>query len=186
MEVRFYPCVQNVNIDVKPTTNFNNDKTYVILFQVCSCITDKICRLKRAKFHTVTNHFDVQPCIQPSWWRNQMETFSASLAICAGNSPVPGEFPTQRPVTRSFDVFFDLCPNKQLSKQWWGWWFGTQSSCPLWRHSNDKERHTTPSPIHVHTRIWIKVASITFLWLIFAQYGSSTITLLSFTYPVHY
>ena len=42
------------------------------------------------------------------WWRHQMETFSALLAICAGNSPVPGEFPAQRPVTRSFDVFFDL------------------------------------------------------------------------------
>ena len=37
-----------------------------------------------------------------------METFSALLAICVGNSPVPGEFPTQRPVTRSFDVFFGL------------------------------------------------------------------------------
>ena len=37
-----------------------------------------------------------------------METFSALLAICAGNSPVLGEFPAQRPVTRSFDVFFDL------------------------------------------------------------------------------
>ena len=35
-----------------------------------------------------------------------METFSALLALCAGNSPVPGDFPTQRPVTRSFDVFF--------------------------------------------------------------------------------
>ena len=43
-----------------------------------------------------------------SWWRHQMETFSALLAICAGNSPVPGEFPAQRPLTRSFDVFFDL------------------------------------------------------------------------------
>ena len=64
-----------------------------------------------------------------------METFSALLAICAGNSPVPGEFPTQRPVTRSFDVFFDLHPNKRLSKQWWGWWFETLS-CPLWRHRN--------------------------------------------------
>ena len=38
------------------------------------------------------------------WWRHQMETFSALLAICAGNSPVIGEFPSQRPVTRSFDV----------------------------------------------------------------------------------
>ena len=37
-----------------------------------------------------------------------MEAFSALLALCAGNSPVSGEFPAQRPVTRSFDVFFDL------------------------------------------------------------------------------
>ena len=37
-----------------------------------------------------------------------METFSALLAICAGNSPVTVEFPSQRPVTRSSDVSFDL------------------------------------------------------------------------------
>ena len=43
-----------------------------------------------------------------SWWRHQMEAFSALLAICAGNSQVPGEFPAQRPVTRSFDAFLDL------------------------------------------------------------------------------
>ena len=49
--------------------------------------------------------------------------------------PVPGEFPEQRPVTRSFDVFFDLRPNKRLSKQSWGWWFETLS-CSLWRHYN--------------------------------------------------
>ena len=52
-----------------------------------------------------------------SWWRHQMETFSALLAICAGNSPVPGEVPAQRPVTRCFDIFFDLRLNKRLSKQ---------------------------------------------------------------------
>ena len=46
-----------------------------------------------------------------------METFSALLAVCAGNSLVSDEFPSQRPVTRSFDVFFDLRPNKRLSKQ---------------------------------------------------------------------
>ena len=45
-----------------------------------------------------------------------METFSALLAIYAGNSPVTGEFPAQRPVMRSFGVFFDLHPIKQLSK----------------------------------------------------------------------
>ena len=46
-----------------------------------------------------------------------MTTFSALLAICAVNSPVTGEFPAQRPVTRTFDVFLDLRLNKRLSKQ---------------------------------------------------------------------
>ena len=49
-----------------------------------------------------------------------METFSALLALCAGNSPVTGEFPSQRPVTQSFDVFFDLSLNKRLGKQYAG------------------------------------------------------------------
>ena len=70
-----------------------------------------------------------------SWWRHQMETFSALLAICAGNSPFPGKFPAQRSVTRSFDVLFDLRLNKRLSKQSWGWWFETPSRS-LWRHRN--------------------------------------------------
>ena len=68
-----------------------------------------------------------------TWWRHQMETFSALLALCAGNSPVTGEFPSQRPVTRSFDAFFDLRLNKRLSKQSRGWWF-EMPSCSLWRH----------------------------------------------------
>ena len=70
------------------------------------------------------------------WWRHQMETFSALLAICAGNSPVSGEFPAQRPVTRSFDIFFDVRLIKRLSKHSRGWWFETLSH-PLWRHRND-------------------------------------------------
>ena len=50
------------------------------------------------------------------WWRHQMETLSALLAICVGTSSVSGEFPVPRPVTRSFDVFFDMLLNKLLSK----------------------------------------------------------------------
>ena len=50
-----------------------------------------------------------------SRWRHQMETFSSLLALCAGNSKVTGEFPSQRPVTRSFDALFDLRLNKRLS-----------------------------------------------------------------------
>ena len=62
--------------------------------------------------------------------------FSALLALCAGNSPAPGEFPAQRPVTRGFGVFFDLRLNKQVSKQSWGWWSETLSR-PFWRHCNE-------------------------------------------------
>ena len=74
-------------------------------------------------------------CKPVRWRRHQMETFSALLAICAGNSPVTSEFPAQRPVTSSSHVSFDLCLNKRLSKQWWGWWFEAPSRL-LWRHSN--------------------------------------------------
>ena len=90
----------------------------------------------------------VAVCNNP-WWRHQMETFSALLAICAGNSPVPGEFPAQRPVTRSFDVYFDLRPNKCLSKQSWGWWFETLSPS-LWRHRNECTGMSVITP----KRIW--------------------------------
>ena len=73
-------------------------------------------------------------------WRNMMTSangniFRVTSPLC-GEFTGPGEFPTQRPVTRSFDVFFDLRPNKRLSKQWRGWWFETLSR-PFWRHRND-------------------------------------------------
>ena len=63
-----------------------------------------------------------------SWWRHQLETFSAILAFCVGNSPVIGEFPAQRPVTRSFYVFFDLGLYKCLTNN---------------REASDLRRHRT-------------------------------------------
>ena len=62
--------------------------------------------------------------------------FFRVTGLCAGNSPVTGEFLAQRPVTRSFDVFFDLRLNQKLNKQSWGWWFETLSRS-LWRHWNE-------------------------------------------------
>ena len=88
-----------------------------------------------------------------TWWRHQMEPFSALLAICAGHLSVPGEFPAQRPVARGFDVFFDLRLNKRLRKQSWGRWFETLSP-PLWRHCYDTPetfsgtRHSTAVTSH--------------------------------------
>ena len=84
-------------------------------------------------------------CLTTFLWRHQMETFPALLALCVGNSPVTGEFPRQRPVKRSFvGVFFDLRPNKQLSKESWGWWSDTPSR-PLWRHCNAKDIEIRPN-----------------------------------------
>ena len=59
-----------------------------------------------------------------------VQGISGMMTSLSGNTD---EFPAQRPVTRSFDVFFDLHLNKRLNKQPWGWWFETQS-CLLWRH----------------------------------------------------
>ena len=60
------------------------------------------------------------PEIRHPWWRHKIDTLSALLALCDGNSLVTGEFPSQRPVMQSFVVFFDLRPNKRLSKQYAG------------------------------------------------------------------
>ena len=62
-------------------------------------------------------------------WRHRMETFSALLALCAG--------PSQRPVTRNSDVFFDLRLNKRLSKQSRRRWYETPSRS-WWLHCNDE------------------------------------------------
>ena len=67
-----------------------------------------------------------------TWWCHQMETFSASLALCVGNSAVTNEFPSQRPVTRSFDVFFDLHMRKNNNKQSRRRWFETPSCSSVW------------------------------------------------------
>ena len=75
-----------------------------------------------------------------SIWKTCMMTsskgniFRVTCPLC-GEFTDPGEFPTKRPVTRSFDVFFDLRLNKRLSKQLRDWWFETQS-WSLWRHGN--------------------------------------------------
>ena len=72
-----------------------------------------------------------------TWWRHQMETFSALLALCAGNSPVNSHHKGQRRGTLMFTLICAL--NKRLSEQEWGWWFETRLRS-LWRHCNDLQR----------------------------------------------
>ena len=110
-----------------------------------------------------------------------METFSALLAVCASNSPVTGEFPSQTPVTQSSDVFFDLRFYKRVSKQSLDWWFETPA-CSL------------PSRCHCyaiqcwHVKNWHRWLSARLRWLQcvskdMINHGSSTpITVMQISY----
>ena len=78
------------------------------------------------------------PILSIKW--NMMTSSNGSIfrvtgPLC-GEFTGPGEFPAQTPVTRSFDVFFDLRLNKQLSKQPRVWWFETLP-WSLWRQCNE-------------------------------------------------
>ena len=92
-----------------------------------------------------------------------METFSALLALCEGNSPVTDGFPSQKPVTPSFEIFIDLRLSKRLSKQSKCRWFEMPLRS-LWRHCNDslegevslaeKPTATTPDKKNVIIKIF--------------------------------
>ena len=91
-------------------------QTWSWLFQSYSCLDSRSLFIEMLEvfwyvYPNVSKAFlyDVSK-IDWSWWRHQMETFSALLAICGENSPVPGEFPAQWPVTRNFDVCFWSAP----------------------------------------------------------------------------
>ena len=88
----------------------------------------------------------ISACCFPCLGANMMTSSNGNIFrvnghLC-GEFTGPGEVPAQRPGTRSFDVFFDLRPNKRLSKQPWGWWFETPS-WSLWRQCNVLKLATT-------------------------------------------
>ena len=85
------------------------------------------------KINSILKHHDFVEYFQIMVTSSNGNIFHVT-GLCAGNSPVTGEFPSQRPMTRSFDVFFDLRLNKRLSKQSKSWWFETPRRSLL-RHS---------------------------------------------------
>ena len=95
-------------------------------------------------------------------WRHQMGSFSALLGLCEGNSPVIGGFPSQRPVTRNYDVFFDLRLDKRLRKQSRRRWFET----PLRDEGDD--HHATTGPLGVDIGVPLTVCHHTsMIWTMF-------------------
>ena len=118
-----------------------------------------------------------------SWGCHKMETFSALLTLYVGNLPVTSSFPSQRPVTRSFDDLFDLHLKKWLSIHSWGQWFETPLRF-LWRHSNVKrinenlkrkltrginikhvENSTAPSIIENKEYVWSAYPKLHHAWI---------------------
>ena len=125
-------------------------------------------------------------CYMMTSWNGNIFRVTGHLA---GNSPVSGEFPAQRPVTRSFDIFFDLRLNKRLSKPSWGWWFETLS-CPLWRQCNDMgnrqgahKSHRISSSLCFHdnallyVRVFILYVDMTMMYIILCLMGRDKATL---------
>ena len=101
------------------------------------------CQVKHDPSKPDQNHDDVIkwkyfPCYWP---------FVRGMHRSPVNSP-------QRPVTRSFDIFFHMCPNKQLSKQSWGWWWFETPSRSLWRHCDDGSKNQADNILNIHEGIY--------------------------------
>ena len=129
------------------TNDWANNRDAVIWGAIVPIMTSLYCTVIIAKYRERTVLCNISRCfvrsvknrikVKPSWCMmtsSNGNIFRVTGPLC-GEFTGPGEFPTQRPVTRSFDVFFDLLLNKRLSKQPWGWWFETLS-WSLWRHCN--------------------------------------------------
>ena len=89
-----------------------------------------------------------------TWWRHQMKKIRFTGPLW-GESTGHRWIPLQRPVTRSFDVFFDLCLNKRFSKQSRRWWFETPS-CSWWRHCNDIYSYDLTYTNHLKANILVR------------------------------
>ena len=142
----YWKCC-NSNLTCTGRTTVYDGGHLNLQFMVCATM---VCRLNNSAFNyqflndltglPLSRLYSIQ-CINPfPWWRHQMETFSALLAICAGNSPVTGEFPVQRPVTRSFNVSF-MCV-------WINDWVNNREAVDL-RH------HRAHYDVTVMTQLWL-------------------------------
>ena len=101
----------------------------------------------------------VDHCLSRRWIFTMMTSSNRTLFRGTGRSPATGEFPSHRPVTRSFDVFFDLHRNKRFSKPWWGWWLKTPSRS-LRRHCNG-HRSKSMSRNDSKCNLFFKINSMT-------------------------
>ena len=125
--------------------NRSQSLTWNLLYAIPWTGTELPTKLQNYTFPNIHIANDIYEYCWPLWHFSKWPTRSPDMMTSSNGNifrvtghlcGVPDEFPAQRPVTRSFDVFFDLRLNKRLSKQSWGWWFETPSRL-LWRHRNE-------------------------------------------------
>ena len=108
-------------------TIFLLEDWYLLVFNWHQCGISSLC------YQIAVNTEHISMMTSSNW-----NIFRVTGHLC-GELTVTNEFPAQRPMTRSFDVFFDRHLNKRLSKHLWGQWLETLSR-PLWRHSNESAK----------------------------------------------
>ena len=123
------PLVHHVNMGFYRLCRILKNSPQVCLPQQ-KCCTSKFTNgyeavISKKKFHQ-NGKFNLKCGLYNMMTSSNGNIFRVTGPLC-GEFTGPGEFPTQRPVTRSFDVFFHLRLNKRLSKHSWGWWFETLS-----------------------------------------------------------
>ena len=145
----------NGRIKTRQIEAFNKSPNTVTLFDVLCCfgniiryaqayVTWLIC-LYLQRYFNDTETILWLTALLPAWFFSLLNQITCPIMTSSNGNifrvtshlfgEFTGEFPAQRPVAPSFDVFFDLRLNKRLSRQSWGWWF-EKLSRPLWRHCN--------------------------------------------------
>ena len=107
------------------------------LFALVVTSADMITLANSNSANRVRHHINTKK----GWWRHQIEISVRVTGRLWGEST--GGFPSQRPVTRSYSVFFDLHLNKRLTKQWSRWWFEMLSRSLLRHCSENKQQPAT-------------------------------------------
>ena len=123
-------CQKHTEDNCPMITLFDMGKWYLTISTAC------ITRVQKPLISNATWKNGYVMRRNKTWWRHQMETFAALLALCTENPPVTAGFFSHSSVARSFDVSFDRRLNKRLTKESQRRWFETPS-CSLWRHHND-------------------------------------------------
>ena len=94
-----------------------------------------VARVTEARTCIAAGQIEMLTANNPSRMTSSNGNVFRFTGLCEGNPPIICGFPSQSPVTRSFDALFDLRMSKRLSKQAKSCWFETPSRS-LWRDFN--------------------------------------------------